>query len=183
MTYQIADFVSQLDLEVGIHKAYSNKGAELTSLASALSSDTTTHDKTIENPPPALQIGLDKSRFTNDVLHLVNRGKGGNLSATQMSNAITNELSKVFPPVQTSAPAISGAGTVGSTLTCTTGNWTYAPTSYTYQWKRGVTNVGTNQNTYLTVAGDSGATITCQVTATNAAGSTPATLSNGIAVT
>lgn len=77
----------------------------------------------------------------------------------------------VIPPVSSVAPAITGNAYVGSTLTCSTGTWLNNPTSYSYQWKRGVTNVGTDQNTYVPVTGDIGSTITCTVTATNSAGS------------
>ena len=80
------------------------------------------------------------------------------------------------PPVNTVAPVISGTPTAGQTLTSTTGTWTgTAPITYAYQWKRGVTNVGTNASTYVLVTGDIGADITCVVTATNAAGSADAT--------
>ena len=100
-----------------------------------------------------------------------------------MSNAITAELSKVLPPVQTSPPVISGTGTVGNTLTSTVGNWTYVPTSYTHQWRRGAINiVGATTATYVLVAADSGTSVTMQLTAHNAAGSTQASLSNAIAV-
>jgi len=78
-------------------------------------------------------------------------------------------------PVNTVAPVISGSTTLGSVLTTTNGTWTNSPTSYTYQWKRGATNIGTNTNTYTLVAADSAAAITCVVTATNLVGSTPAT--------
>ena len=74
-------------------------------------------------------------------------------------------------PVNTVAPAISGAATVGTTLSCSTGSWTQSPSSYSYQWKRSGTAVGTNASTYLLVSGDIGSTMTCEVTATNAAGS------------
>ncbi len=76
-------------------------------------------------------------------------------------------------PSNSVAPAITGNAYVGSTLTCSTGTWLNTPISgYSYQWKRGVTNVGTDQNTYVPVTGDIGSTITCTVTATNAIGST-----------
>ena len=39
-------------------------------------------------------------------------------------------------PVNTVAPVASGALTVGSTLSCTTGTWTNSPASYAYQWRR-----------------------------------------------
>ena len=89
-------------------------------------------------------------------------------------------------PFNEDAPAVlvNGAvvpsAAVGDTLTCTMGNWLGIPTGYAYQWKSGGTNVGTNSNTYVAVAGDSGKTITCVVTATNASGSTAAPPSNGV---
>ena len=78
-------------------------------------------------------------------------------------------------PVNSTLPVISGTTTLGSVLTTTNGTWTNSPISYTYQWKRGATNIGTNANTYTLVAADSGAAITCVVTATNAVGSASAT--------
>ena len=89
-------------------------------------------------------------------------------------------------PLNTAAPTISGGTAIGDTLTTTNGTWTstdaYSPVSYSYQWKSGVTNVGSNQNTYVTVSGDVGNAITCQVTAINQRGSTPVTSSNSITV-
>ena len=64
---------------------------------------------------------------------------------------------------------------VDGQITTTDGTWTGSPTSYSYQWKRGATNIGTNANTYTLVSADAGLNITCVVTATNAIGSTPAT--------
>ena len=90
-------------------------------------------------------------------------------------------------PLNTTAPTISGNTLIGSTLTTTDGTWTstdaYAPVSYSYQWKRGSTNIGSNQNTYVTVSADIGQTVTCQVSAINQRGSTPVTSSNNIVVT
>ncbi len=83
-------------------------------------------------------------------------------------------------PLNTVAPVISGAALVGSTLTSTTGTWTETPTGYSYQWQSNGSNVGTNQNTYVTVSGDNGHTITCLVTASNAVGSGSPATSNGI---
>jgi len=78
-------------------------------------------------------------------------------------------------PVNTVAPEVSGVPFVGDLLTTTDGTWTASPTSYTYQWKRGATNIGTNANTYTLVIADAGLNITCVVTAINAIGSTNAT--------
>jgi hypothetical protein len=78
-------------------------------------------------------------------------------------------------PVNTSIPTVSGTDYVGDLLTTTDGTWTGTPTSFSYQWKRGATNIGTNANTYTLVIADANTNITCVVTATNASGSTPAT--------
>lgn len=78
-------------------------------------------------------------------------------------------------PVNTVAPNVTGLPYIGDLLTTTDGTWSGTPTSFTYQWKRGVTNIGTNANTYTIVSADAGTNITCVVTATNATGSTPAT--------
>lgn len=85
-------------------------------------------------------------------------------------------------PANTVAPVISGSAPSGSTLTSTTGTWLNTPTSYSYQWKSDSTNVGADQNTYVTQVSDEGHTITVVVTATNAFGSASA-ISNGITVT
>ncbi len=87
-----------------------------------------------------------------------------------------------IPPVNTVAPVVSGLTAIGSTLTTTDGTWTgSAPIVYTYQWKSGASNVGSNQNTYVSVGGDAGASITCVVTGTNGGGNSTGT-SNGITV-
>jgi hypothetical protein len=183
MSYQLADFVSQVQWIARVHYANPNRAAELNAIAAALATDPTTHDATIETAPAGLQPGnAANSHFTNGVLDIVNRGKGGNLRPVDMGNAITGELSQIFPPVMTSAPAVTGTGTVGQTLSCTQGNWTYAPTSYAYQWLRSGVNIfNATAATYVLAALDSGASVSCRVTATNAAGSTGAT-SNAIAV-
>lgn len=84
-------------------------------------------------------------------------------------------------PVNSVPPAISGAPTVGQTLTASTGTWANSPTSYAYQWLRcngGGNNCaaigGATQQTYTLVAADAGSTIRVRVTATNADGSASA---------
>ena len=76
------------------------------------------------------------------------------------------------PPANTVAPVISGSTSLGSVLTSTTGTWTGdAPITYSYQWKRnGIDIGGATSSTYTIVVADSAANLTCQVTATNAAG-------------
>ena len=79
-------------------------------------------------------------------------------------------------PANLTLPVISGTTTVGQTLTTSAGTWSGTLASYTYQWKRGGTNIsGATGNTYLLVTADGGTNITCTVTATNTAGSASAT--------
>ena len=111
--------------------------------------------------------------------------KGTNTYGTTAYIASSNSVSavNVIAPTNSVAPVISGTEVVGQTLTSTTGTWDGVPTpTYSYQWKRGATNIGINSSTYTLVQADAGNTsnITCVVTATNAGGSANAT-SNTIA--
>ncbi len=111
--------------------------------------------------------------------------KGTNAYGVSGFVASSNSVSAVntVAPTNSVAPVISGTAVVGQTLTSTTGTWNGIPTpTYSYQWKRGATNIGTNASTYTLVQADAGNTsnITCVVTATNAGGSANAT-SNQIA--
>ena|SRR6516225_2370819 len=75
-------------------------------------------------------------------------------------------------PINTTAPLVTGTATVGSTLTSTTGTWSNAPTGYTYQWLRSGTPIaGATAATYVLAAADHGMSVSCNVTASNAAGS------------
>jgi hypothetical protein len=104
---------------------------------------------------------------------------GGSVSAT--SNALSIAPA-VLPPVNTTAPVISGTPTGGSTISSTTGVWTNSPTSYTYQWQRNGSNIsGATASTYLTVSADGGTSLTDVVTAINASGSASAT-SNALSI-
>jgi hypothetical protein len=83
------------------------------------------------------------------------------------------------PPTNVDVPY---AQLTGDTASCTMGNWTGEPTSYSYAWHRdGVANGGTDA-TYTVQPDDSGHNLACVVTATNALGATVAPMSNAIAV-
>jgi hypothetical protein len=86
-------------------------------------------------------------------------------------------------PVDTAAPKISGTPGPGDRLTCSTGAWTNAPTAYAYTWKRGGGAIpGATDSAYTVRISDEATTLTCTVTASNAAGAgTPAT-SAGVVV-
>jgi hypothetical protein len=180
--YQIADFRSQLILIGKKNLNYPTLVAELDTIAAELDADTTAHDLTIARPPPALKPGASQTPFTNEVLLLVNRGRGGNLANNDMADAITGALGLIEPPVNIDAPFVTGTGAVGSVLSCTMGNWAYSPTGYGYQWTRNGANIaGATASTRLLAAADAGTNVACPVTATNAAGSTTVN-SNAVAV-
>jgi hypothetical protein len=92
----------------------------------------------------------------------------------------------VGPPTCVDVPQVQGTGTVGSTLTCTMGNWTgmqAEPHSYAYQWLRdGAAPIGAGGTTYVVVSADVGHSLTCRVTATNPLGSAQSPPSNAVAV-
>jgi hypothetical protein len=81
-------------------------------------------------------------------------------------------------PTNTKAPTISGTAVVGDTLTATTGSWSNAPTSYSYQW-RDCSSSGTNcaaisgasASRYTVGSADLGHALVVWVTASNAGGS------------
>ncbi len=90
-------------------------------------------------------------------------------------------------PINTGSPTVSGSTTQGQTLSVTNGSWNtnlaYAPTSYTYQWKRAGSDIsGATSSTYTTVTADIGNSITCTVTAVNNRGTLSANSSNGITI-
>jgi hypothetical protein len=93
---------------------------------------------------------------------------------------VTYSGQAVGPPVNVDIPYISGTATVGSTLTCTMGNWQSEPTSYLYQWKSDAIEMGANESSYTVAATDAGHSITCVVSASNAGGTTTAAPSNVI---
>ena len=84
------------------------------------------------------------------------------------------------PPVNVDVPSASLSG---ATASCTMGNWTGEPTSYAYAWHSdGVAIAGAASATYAVQPDDSGHSLACVVTATNALGSTAAPMSNAIVV-
>jgi hypothetical protein len=74
----------------------------------------------------------------------------------------------------------TGGQYVGETVNCTSpGTWTNSPTSYTYQWERGSSEIaGATSAAYTLTVDDMGANIDCQVTAHNAGGSSLPAISN-----
>jgi hypothetical protein len=91
---------------------------------------------------------------------------------------------QINPPSNTVVPAVMPlTAVVGEALTCTMGEWTGEPTEYAYGWLIDGADTGAIGDTYTTVAGNEGHTVTCVVTATNGAGSAVAPPSNAVTVT
>jgi len=104
--------------------------------------------------------------------------QGSNAFGTSAYVASSNSVSAVNAIAPTiSSVTISGTAVVGETLTATASGVTGIPTpTLSYQWKRGGVNIGSaTASTYVLVAADAGTNITCEVTATNSAGSANAT--------
>jgi hypothetical protein len=86
------------------------------------------------------------------------------------------------PPVNVTAPFISGTGAVGQQLLTTLGTWTGEPTEYRGAWfSDGTTHVGDGAS-YDIQPNDPGHAITCIVSATNSFGTTDSPPSNPILV-
>jgi len=91
-------------------------------------------------------------------------------------------------PVSIVAPEVAvqggGAAVVGKTLSCSSGAWTNTPTpTFTYKWLRdGVAIGGAESSTYTVASADEGNSISCEVTATNTAGSRGAASANSAAI-
>lgn len=107
-------------------------------------------------------------------------GPDGNIWSTSGSvTGITRTLTGIVPE-SIAAPAVTGTGAVGATLTTGDGSWLYLPTSTTRSWERctgpasGCAAIpGANQTTYTAGAADAGLYVRSVVTATNLNG--PAT--------
>ena len=195
MSMREPDLAGDIAICRGIHsqKAAAEVTAEVTDLVAALGADTATHDRTIDAPTDArLALGAPnsiaaptagwKTRFGNDMILLINAGRAGGLSKSQIIAAIDDTFAIPHAPAVVNTPYVSSNGVVvGSVCNCTQGQWTGAPT-YTYQWKRdGTINLGTAASYTLIAADVGGHAITCIVTATNGTGSQAAPPSNAIA--
>ena len=104
------------------------------------------------------------------------------VSAPGTTSGINGSLLEGMPakPANTGAPAVTVAETVKAslekTLSCSAGSWSNNPTSLSYRWLRnGGAIAGQTANTYTTQGADAGMGIACEVTASNAAGSTSST--------
>jgi hypothetical protein len=95
------------------------------------------------------------------------------VTAPETVSGINGALLEVSPtkPANTAVPAVAGTPAVGQVLTCSQGSWVDSPTSLTYHWLRnGVAIPNQTATTYKVQNVDSGEGVSCEVAASNAAG-------------
>jgi len=87
-----------------------------------------------------LLVPADVGTMISVKVTATNAGGSANATATAVG-PIASSVGDTAP-VNTVAPAITGAANVGATLTSTSGTWTGSPTpTYAYQWQRGVPDI------------------------------------------
>jgi hypothetical protein len=91
------------------------------------------------------------------------------------ASAVTGLI--LSPPVNLTAPSITGTPTVGDTLTAANGSWSYSPTGYKYLWLdcnssgTSCTEIpGATSASYVLTGTDAGHTVEVMVAATNSNG-------------
>lgn len=77
-------------------------------------------------------------------------------------------------PVNSARPSLAGTARNGQRMTCGAGTWSGAP-SFAFRWLRNGTAISSaTSSTYRLAASDVGRAVQCQVSATNAGGTTVA---------
>jgi hypothetical protein len=111
-------------------------------------------------------------------------GSGNSSGAGSATTSLSWNVAKAAPPQNTGAPAIDGRATSGASLSCEPGVWTNDPLSFTYQWSRNGTPIaGATSPSYKVRVADEGSMLTCTVSARDAAGTGPATMTKSVSVT
>jgi hypothetical protein len=97
-------------------------------------------------------------------------------NATGSAQAVSTAVTPAWHvPDSSGTPQIQGTAQVGQQLTGTQGSWAWAPTGYTYAWRRdGAAIPGATGTTYTLTSADAGHAITFAVTASNPAGQSTA---------
>jgi hypothetical protein len=85
----------------------------------------------------------------------------GTTNAAILMPLLTQAVAGGVPSYTSGVGITPTSAGVGTLLTVDNGVWTNTPTSFSYQWKRNTTNIGTNAATYTTVTADNGQPITC----------------------
>lgn len=104
---------------------------------------------------------------------LTNASYNATVAGTPTPAITSGAVVTVFPPVNTTAPTITGQAQVNSTLSVSNGIWTNSPTFKYEWWQVGATTkiASATNNSYVPVAGDVGKQIYAVVIGTNSAAS------------
>lgn len=96
-------------------------------------------------------------------------------------NGSWDNVTAVLTPINSVAPVVSGSTTVGGNATVTTGTWNNSPTSFAYQWRANAVAISNaTANVFTITSTQTGANLSCNVTAINASGSNIPTTSNSV---
>lgn len=101
--------------------------------------------------------------------------------SAEATSSATDVVANGRPPVNTSAPTISGTLKAGQTLAASAGSWNNSPTAFAYQWYRcnstggGCEGIGADRPAFTLRNSEVGRTIRVRVRARNEFGSTDAT--------
>jgi hypothetical protein len=127
-------------------------------------------------------VAADESKTLQCVVTATNAA--GSVGATSLPVVVDPQPGTAPPQPDESfgSPGfIFGGSEVGSFLFCSAGEWTGEPTAFGFRWLRdGAPIVGEAGESYITTQADIGSMIQCEVTATNAAGSTAATYAGAL---
>ena len=130
----------------------------------------------------SLDRGTTPSTLRGDTVHM--NAAGWTVQRTMLWATLSTTLatptdtpSSLIAPLAWITATTGTAATVGQVVNVCPGGWRGNPT-FTYQWQRGGVDIGgATSASYTTVGGDSGTTLQCVVTATNAQGNASATSS------
>jgi hypothetical protein len=115
-----------------------------------------------------------------DVIATNSEGSG----EEESSNSVEVPGRPASKPESTEAPLVSGDPAVGEPLSCSQGKWNASPApTFAYKWLRdGTVIASATGSTYTVSTEDQGTSLSCEVTATNSAGSTAVDSSNKLEV-
>lgn len=111
--------------------------------------------------------------------HVTVKNRAGSTSATSDALSVGSSEEGAAPqkkapkqPGFVTGPTLSGVPNIGAKLSCSAGTWVNDPTSISYTWvKNGIVIASQSGNAYTVTPEDEGASLTCDVTVTNTAGS------------
>ena len=126
-------------------------------------------------------VSIAGGDYHGDGAHLLESGYAKLVAPLKAAITILVHTSLIPTPV--TVPVVTGTPGVGNLLSSTTGAWTSAPSSYSYQWTRNGANItGATSSTYLQIGADDGTTVVSLVSAINVFGTSNPAASNAISV-